>query len=204
MIGIIGSFGYFNISFSADFYLYYTNLSNYICFAVILISLVKTIKNFKNEQYGLDETCPKFKFMSLIMILVTCLVYNMLLSKDKTAVEYLFSITNLIMHLLLPIMFTLDWVLFSKHGKIKWYYPLLSLIMPLIYVALILLRALILGNNYTGLLYPYFFLNVAKLGIGGVLLWVAVLVAIFLVMGYAIVGFDRLKAFKKIDNKNKE
>ena len=30
-IGIIGSFGYFNRSFNQDFYVMYTNLSNYFC-----------------------------------------------------------------------------------------------------------------------------------------------------------------------------
>ena len=39
-IGIIGSFGYFNRSFNQDFYVMYTNLSNYFCIGVTLYLLI--------------------------------------------------------------------------------------------------------------------------------------------------------------------
>ncbi len=198
VIGIIGSFGYFKENFNEDFYLYYTNLSNYICFGVILYALIKTIKSYKTSPEGYCNVLPKFKFMSLIMILVTCLVYNILLAKDYTIADYFFSISNLILHLILPIMFTLDWVLFTEHRQTKWYYPLLATVMPLIYVVLILIRAAILGNSYHGLLYPYFFLNVAKIGFGGVIGWVAILVLVFVALGYIIFGLDHIKkTYKK-------
>ena len=198
VIGIIGSFGYFKENFNEDFYLYYTNLSNYICFGVILYALIKTIKSYKTSPDGYCNALPKFKFMSLIMILVTCLVYNILLAKDYTVADYFFSISNLILHLILPIMFTLDWVLFTEHHQTKWYYPLLATVMPLIYVVLILIRAAILGNSYHGLLYPYFFLNVAKIGFGGVIGWVAILVLVFVALGYIIFGLDHIKkTYKK-------
>ena len=199
VIGIIGSLGYFKRSFSENFYLYYTNLSNYICFGVIFYALIKTIKSFKNSPEGYCNALPKFKFMSLIMILVTCLVYNILLAKECTVADYFFSIQNLILHLILPIMFALDWVLFTEHRQTKWYYPLLATIMPLIYVILILVRASILGNSYQGLLYPYFFLNVTKLGMGGVIGWIVILVLVFVALGYGIFGLDHLR---KSNNRN--
>lgn len=203
VIGIIGSLGYFKQSFNTDFYLYYTNLSNYICFGIILYALIKTIKTYKINQFEYCNVLPKFKFMSLIMILVTCLVYNILLAKDYTVADYFFSIQNLILHLILPIMFTLDWILFTEHNQTKWFYPLLSIIMPLIYVALILLRATILGSNFHGLLYPYFFLNVAKLGFAGVVGWVAVLVLVFVILGYIIYALDNYKRIKTKIQKQK-
>ena len=48
-IGIIGSFGYFNRSFNQDFYVMYTNLSNYFCIGVTLYLLIKNIRN-KDEN----------------------------------------------------------------------------------------------------------------------------------------------------------
>ena len=194
VIGIIGSFGYFKQNFNEDFFLYYTNLSNYICFGVILYALIRTIKTYKTNPEGYCQLLPKFKFMSLIMILVTCLVYNFLLAKKYSVTDYFLSISNLILHLILPIMFTLDWILFTEHRQTKWYYPLLAIVMPLIYVAFILIRAVILGNNYQGLLYPYFFLNVAKLGWGGVIGWVVILVLVFVALGYVIFGLDHLRS----------
>lgn len=192
VIGIIGSLGYFSGSFNTNFYAYYTNLSNYICWGMMLVGLILSVKNFATTDRP-QSYAPKFKFMCVIMILVTCLVYNILLAKDSTPAEYFLSLSNLLNHVILPIMFILDWVLFYEHGQTKWYYPLLCVIMPLIYVVFILIRAAILQGVDGAMLYPYFFLNVEKLGVGMFIVWVAALVAIFVAIGYALVGLDHVK-----------
>ena len=191
-IGIIGSLGYFNKSFSSSFYVMYTNLSNYLCIGIILYLLIKCIRGKEEEAKSLSI----LRFTSVIMILVTFFVYNILLAGEKTASEYFFSISNLIMHVVLPLMFTADWIIFSKHNVAKVYYPLLSTVLPLIYVVFILIRAAILGPSYSGTLYPYFFLNVAKLGYSGVMLWILILVAVFVVLGYILFLADRYKDIK--------
>lgn len=193
-IGIIGSFGYFNRSFSQNFYLMYTNLSNYFCIGITLYLLIGNIR--KQDENKISNSISIIRFVSVIMILVTFFVYNILLAKEKTISDYFFSISNLIMHVILPLMFMVDWILFNNHNKTKWYYPFLSTILPLIYVAFILIRALILGNSYSGTLYPYFFLNVERLGFGGVALWVIILVVIFIALGYILFMFDRFQMIK--------
>ncbi|MGN1227179.1 MAG: Pr6Pr family membrane protein [Christensenellales bacterium] len=190
ILGIIGSFGYFNGSFNGYFYLYYTNLSNYICFGVMFATLFKTIKEAKQNDVSYCSTAPNFKFLCVIMILVTFLVYNCLLAKEHTVAEYFLSPSNLLMHLILPIMFILDYILFYKHSELKWYYPLLAVVMPLIYVAFVLIRALFLSNSSL-LLYPYFFLDVTTLGYGGVFLWILALLATFIALGYLIYLLDK-------------
>lgn len=165
-IGIIGSFGYFNRSFNQNFYLMYTNLSNYFCIGITLYLLIGNIR--KQDENKISNSISIIRFVSVIMILVTFFVYNILLAKEKTISDYFFSISNLIMHVILP----------------------------LIYVAFILIRALILGNSYSGTLYPYFFLNVERLGFGGVALWVIILVVIFIALGYILFMFDRFQMIK--------
>ena len=120
-IGIIGSFGYFNRSFNQDFYVMYTNLSNYFCIGVTLYLLIKNIRNKDGNK--ISTSMSIIRFISVIMILVTFFVYNILLAKDKTISDYFFSISNLIMHLILPLMFLVDWILFNNHNNAKWYYP---------------------------------------------------------------------------------
>lgn len=120
-IGIIGSFGYFNRSFNQDFYVMYTNLSNYFCIGVTLYLLIKNIRN--KDENKISTSMSIIRFISVIMILVTFFVYNILLAKDKTISDYFFSISNLIMHLILPLMFLVDWILFNNHNNAKWYYP---------------------------------------------------------------------------------
>lgn len=41
-------------------------------------------------------------------------------------------------------------------------------------------------------IYPYFFLNVETIGVGGVAKWCAVLLAAFVAVGYLLLGIDRL------------
>ncbi len=207
IIGVIHSLGYFNKSFNYDFYLYYTNLSNYICLGMMIAIFISTLKFANKKEDGYITLAPKFKLMCVIMILVTGLVYNILLAKENTVFEYFTSIGNLILHVILPIMFVLDWILFYEHGKVKWYYPLLCTIMPLIYVAFILIRSGIInatiGDSYTGLLYPYFFLNLAELGWGGLIGWVFGLLVIFIIIGYLFYAFDNFSKWKNLYQQHK-
>lgn len=197
VLGILGSLGYFNGEFNYNFYVYYTNLSNYICAGVMFVSLARTIKSANKKEDGYCQTAPVFNFMCVIMILVTFLVYNILLAKDSTVVEYFTSLSNLIMHAVLPLMFILNWVLFYKHGTMKWYQPLLCLVMPLVYVVYIFVRAMLITDTANTLVYPYFFLNVNELGWGGVLAWIGVLLVAFVVIGYIFYGLNHLKGGKK-------
>ena len=75
--------------------------------------------------------------------------------------------------------------------------------MPLIYVIYILIRAGILkaiGHSNT-LLYPYFFLDLDTLGVGGFIGWIVALVLIFVAIGYLFYLADRF-AFRKKLNQN--
>lgn len=196
-IGVVNSLGYFDAEFNVEFYVYYTNLSNYICFGLTVAIWIKTVRQSLRKEDGFCSVLPTFNFLCVIMILVTFLVYNLLLAKDKTVVEYFTSLGNMTMHVILPIAFVLNWVLFYEHGKLKRYHPFLCLIMPLIYVAFIVIRASVLNGNTTATLYPYFFLNVDKLGWGGFFGWIGALIIVFLIIGYLFFLFDNFKNFKK-------
>ncbi|MGN0807117.1 MAG: Pr6Pr family membrane protein [Candidatus Coproplasma sp.] len=192
-IGLISSLGYFNGEFRSEFYVMYTNLSNYVCMGFMAFALVKTFKKALKKEDGTQDLAPAFKFACNIMILVTFLVYNILLAKEKSASDYFLSIGNLTMHLILPIMFIVDWILFYDHGKTKWYYPLLCVIMPAVYLVFIFVRAAILPEGTTATVYPYFFLNVDKIGVGGVVGWICALVAVFVFIGYIFYAADNSK-----------
>ena len=164
---------------------------------LMFISLVFTINAANKKEDSCVTFAPKFKFMCNILILVTCLVYNILLAKNEhTVFTYFTTPSNLLNHLILPIMFVLDWVLFYEHGKTKWYYPLLCTILPLVYVVYILVRAVIVGSSYSGTIYPYFFLDLSTLGWGGFIGWVSILFVIFVVLGYIIYVCDNFVKFK--------
>ena len=50
IVGILGSFGMYDGSFDNVFYVYFTNLSNYLCIAVMFFELVQTA-NRKQDGY---------------------------------------------------------------------------------------------------------------------------------------------------------
>lgn len=97
-------------------------------------------------------------------------------------------------------MYVADRFLFYERGKTKWFYPFASAIFPLGYVIFIFLQAailgfdtsiLILGSN-TPLIYPYFFVDPVKQGVGGVAKWILILLVVFVGLGFAFLGLDRL------------
>ena len=197
VFGILGSFGYFNADFNDDVLLYYTNLSNYICMGFMFFALVTTIKKANKNESGLVNVAPVFNFLCVIMILVTCIVYNVLLAKENSVSHYFLTIQNLLLHLILPIMYIVHWAIFCEHGKLRWYHPLMCIIMPLIYVAFILIRSLFVSGSNGTLVYPYFFLNVDNLGWGGVFGYIIVLLVIFIAIGYVFYVCDNWKAIRK-------
>ena len=203
VFGVLGSLGYFKAEFNNNFYLYYTNLSNYICLGFMVAALIITAKKAYKNENGPVNIAPTFNFLCVIMILVSGLVYNILLAKEDTVAHYFLTIHNLLLHTILPIMFIVHWAVFCEHGQLRWFHPLLCTVMPLIYVVVILLRSLVVHGQTGTLVYPYFFLNVDKLGWGGVFGWVVALLIVFIVIGYLFYFFDNYSTIKQKFGKKK-
>ena len=191
LVGLAGGMGAFSGKYLREWYLYFTNISNWLCFFVMLALLIYTIRDYKKgEKFGLVSQAPLFRFCVLVMILLTFLVANTLLSNPFSA-DYWTNVVLLLLHLVLPVMFIVDYLLFSEHRALGVFAPLYSMIMPLVYVAFILVRAEVkLGSGeFT---YPYFFLDAFTLGYGKVFLYVAGLLVIFVALGYAVWAYDKL------------
>ena len=189
---------YININggahFSWNFLKYYTNLSNYFVFIVSAVVLAETVRRVRNgEREGYNRKWRTFKFMVVIMILVTYLVVVFLLYSPLT-VGYWLDVGNMSFHCLAPLLFIFDFILFDEKRTIPARAPLYSLILPLIYVCGIM----IVGASVPGFTYPYFFLDVDLLGYGGVAVWVLILLVIFTILGYLLWLWNRLD---KVDGK---
>ena len=195
ILGIIASFGTFNYTFRSDFYVHFTNLSNYLCIGIIFVELIETVKK-KEDSY--TTKLPLLKFIGLTAILLTFFIFNFMLAGDREP-ELNYYINSVLFHIILPIMYFIDWVLFYEHKKVKWYYPLVSVSFPVIYAIFIFIRAWILDfNPEAPYIYPYFFLNLDELGIVGVIKWIGILSIVFITIGYVIFGLDKiLKKNKK-------
>ena len=192
-VGIVASFGIFDDILNPrwDFYVHFTNISNYLCIGVVFAELVHTAKKRENSYV---TTAPFLKFIGVLAILLTFLVFNFLLAgQPDRAPQANWRVGSLCFHVILPIMYVLDWLLFYEHKKVRWFYPLASVIFPVLYVAFVFIRAAIVNfNPYVPYLYPYFFLNLDNLGVAGVAKWVAMLFVGFIALGYIFYVIDML------------
>lgn len=200
IIAILASIGLFDMAFRWDFYIHFTNLSNYLCIIIMLIELKDTAKK-KRDNYV--HTLPRLKFVALLSILLTFIVYNFVLSSTRN-IKDSFVVGSVTLHIILPIMFTFDYVLFYEHGEIKWYYPIISAIFPIVYTSFVFIHAAIMKfdtsimsfDKSTPFIYPYFFLRLDTLGIYGVIRNVIIISVFFVIFGYVTIVID--KVFLKI------
>lgn len=198
LIGMVASLGIFDDVLNPrwDFYVHFTNLSNYLCIGIVFAELVQTAKK-RSDSYV--STALFLKFIGVLAILLTFLVFNFLLAgRPDRDPQANWRISSISFHVILPIMYVLDWLLFYEHKKIRWFYPLASVIFPLIYVVFVYVRASILNfNPEAPYIYPYFFLNLETQGVAGVANWVMILFTGFIALGYIFYGIDKIIKSKK-------
>ena len=198
LVAIVGSVGFYEMKFTSDFYIYFTNISTYLCAGIMLAELIQTARKHGNSYVSI---APRLRLVSMLGLVLTFAVFNALLANDPARDPALnFKVECILCHIILPILYVADWIIFYEHGKINWKLPLLSILFPLAYVAYVYIHAAFWGfdssvMNYAGtdpIIYPYFFLNPERVGIGGIIMWVLILSAAFIVAGYVFMLVDHL------------
>lgn len=200
LVGCVAALGIFDdiTMIRWDFYVHFTNISNYLCIGVMLAELIQTAKK---KDDGYVTVAPALKFVGMLGILLTFLVFNILLAgAEGRDPQANWRVGSLCAHVVLPIMYVADWFLFYERKKCKWYYPILSIAFPLAYITFIFIQATILKfdtsilipGTTTPLIYPYFFVNLETQGVGGVIKWIIILLAAFVAVGYVFLGLDKI------------
>ena len=160
LVGIVASLGIFDDIHMIrwDFYVHFTNLSNFLCIGVMLAALIQTAKK---KDDGYVTSAPVLKFVGMLGILLTFLVFNIMLAGSRDP-QLNWRIGSLCFHVVLPVMYIADWFLFYERKKCKWYYPVVSIAFPLAYAVFIFVQAAILRfdssilipGTTTPLIYP--------------------------------------------------
>lgn len=198
-VGCVASLGIFD-DISAlrwDVYVHFTNISNFLCIGIMVAALIQTARK---KEDSFVTTAPLLKFIGMLGILLTFLVFNIMLAGAEGRDPQLnWRIGSLAFHVILPIMYIAHWFLFYERRKCKWYYPVASVGFPLAYLIFIFIQAAIMEfdtsvlipGTTTPLIYPYFFVNLETQGVGGVAKWVAILLAAFVAVGFVFLGLDK-------------
>ena len=163
--------------------------------------LLELIQTAKKKEDSFVSAVPLLKFIGMLGILLTFLVFNIMLAgAEGRDPQANWRVGSLCFHVVLPVMYIADWFLFCDCKKCKWYYPIASIGFPLAYVIFLLVQAIILKfdssilipNTTTPLIYPYFFVNLDTQGATGVLMWVGILAAVFVAVGYLFFVLGKL------------
>ena len=199
LVGCVACLGIFdNVNLIRwDFYVYFTNISNFLCLGVMLAGLIQIAKK---KEDGYVTVAPMLKFIGMLGILLTFLVFNLVLAgAEGRDPQANWRIGSLVFHVILPILYIADWFLFRERRNCKWYYPIASIGFPLAYAIFLLIQAIILKFDSTiltptssVLIYPYFFVNLDTQGVDGVLMWIGILGVAFAAIGFAFFGLDRI------------
>ncbi len=173
--------------------IYYTLQSNLLCFIFLIVTVIHLCRHLHDGKHSFSYA-PRFKGALVVCIMITFLIYHFLLRPSFFSMDdgsRIFSISNLLLHYIVPLMFFGDWLLFDRKGRIRKTDPFLWLFIPLAYFIFAVIRAQIGGGMPYGTnRYPYFFIDIDALGVGQVLLNVLAVGISVLILGYILYALD--------------
>ena len=156
-------------------FLYFTIQSNILVAFCLLILALLPIK---------ERSKCLIRGISLLAITLTGLVYNFLLYRIYNSwgtAAYTYSRT--VTHVIAPIGFTVDWLLFDTHDRMKPKDIFIWLIYPAMYYLALLYASYRFGFSI------YFFVNYAS-GYRTILLWLSIFFVALVAVSLMLVGID--------------
>lgn len=194
--GIVRITGLLTPSPSWNALLYYTVLSNLFCLVWVVLLIVRTVRDLREQgARGWSTPSPRWSGAVMMAITVTMLVYLVVLVPSafvQGGDYHPFSLTDNLIHVITPCLLIADWLLFVPKGRLRWGDPLRWALIPYAYLAFALVYGAFGGEFSPGRNYPYPFLDVDTHGVGGVAIRVLVLSVVLIGVGYVYVGIDRL------------
>ncbi len=137
-------------------------------------------------------------------ILLTFFVYLVLLMPTATP-EQFWRVQNFALHFIAPILVILDWLLYDAKGHYRWFEPLTWTVLPLIYMTFALIRGAVFHlpiPNEKASPYPYFFLNIDRIGWWGFSKYFVAILAVFLLLAYGMLALKRAPKLGRFHEKH--
>ncbi len=158
-------------------------------FFTILTNLAVGIAFAQIARRGRQAVSPLVLGGLMLAIMLVGLVFNLLLPgmQQGTWADFL---GDKIHHVIVPLAVPLWWLAFAEHGRLTWRAPSAWALYPLAYAAYVMTRAQFepLGGPQR---YPYFFMDVDRLGWGPAIGNMAAIAAAFMLVGWLVVWLDR-------------
>jgi hypothetical protein len=157
----------------------------------VIVALFYTVSLLApKSKLGRFFSKPMVQAGLLLYIIIVGLIYHLLLAKqwNPQGWEY---IADQSLHTVVPVLFLFYWMLFADKEKLNMKSVLRWMIYPLVYVVYSLIRGAITGK------YPYFFVDVSKLGYPTAMRNVSFVMAAYFVLGIVLVLVNNLMTGKK-------
>lgn len=163
-----------------DWSTYFTILSNVVVLVVTTMLVARPGLFTRTDRVG--TVWRTLRLDSVLMIVITGVVYNLLLATGgKTGWDLL---SNTLLHVVVPILTPIVWIIAGPRGLVTGRIIGYSLVVPLLWAAYALMRGAVIGA------YPYPFLDVATNGLASVLVFIAVIVVIAVVLALVLWAVD--------------
>ena len=165
---------------------YFTYQTNFLVGVVYLWSAIATLT-------GKRRPWPWLRGLALVFIFVTGLVANTILPAPDYATEYRaygFIPNTLLVHITVPLLCLIHFILFERHKHYKWWFPLTWPLCIYAWFDFIVIRADIFphagvdpGSHNP---WPYWFINVNKVGWASIPRTFLLFTIFFLILGYIL------------------
>lgn len=197
IVAVIASFGLFEYQYYLNWYIFFTNLSNYFCVGVVALQLRETLKN-PGEEYNQEHS--QLTVLGAVYITVTMLIFHAVIAHGAgrdPAKNW--TVECVLLHSVLPVLYLWNWGCSYRPGAAAKRMPIQCLIVPTAYVVFILVRAQLVAEQAIAKgvkKFPYFFMDIDKQGIGKTIMWMAIVFGTFFLVGCAVYVVDRYRAKK--------
>lgn len=175
---------------SALIFSYFTVISNFLILVTTAIFLVADIGRYFHRHFYGGRLTFMIRFFAIIAITMTGCLFDFVLV-PVGGIELLNSYTSVSFHVIIPFLSMVDFILTNTVYKIRVLDILLSLVYPIVYLAMIM------AMSYSGIRWddgttaaPYPFLDYrectwfSKGAYIGVFYWIWILLAVFLLLGF--------------------
>lgn len=177
----------FKLMPSIQFLLYFTNLSNLLCLIYFTILIIQTIrkKATKDKKYYI------VKGMVTMCITLTMLVYNLVLSSSEgTELFQEHMLECNLVHIVVPLMVIFDYIIFGEKGNLRKEYPYIWSLALFVYQIIIMIYSSLGGTFIGGASYPYFYMDISKFGVVGVIINCLLILMCFIGYGTFVQTLD--------------
>lgn len=162
-----------------SFFSFFTNLSNMLAGAVLVIALIRHDPATFRRNASLITA-------SVLYLCMTGIIFNLELSQTVPS-HHPAYLVNMLLHNVTPLVFLGFWLACVPRGHLGIQHVLGWLVFPMIYFGHVMLRGWLIAQ------YPYAFFNAIMLGYPTVLLNGLQMLTGFFLVGLLLVGMDRIK-----------